>query len=528
MHTGKPLSIVPYHSEQNPFNQLNQSPQLEYIHAYLLGAGVDSIVVEQNYFDRDYLDEFSAFYSKSAKGYSNICKRVHFFSCPVGARLFNSALGGQPTSVKKLQKNYLGFVVIRPLDTAPFGRTVLAWYGNRDEHSIRVTPVLRSYTCNVLGLDLKVAGIPWQQQDRGVSACATIALWSMFHSSAFDANHSVPTTVEVTNNAHNGSSGKRAFPSTGLSIPELQEAIFSQKLTPKLLSATKSANNQDGIRVTGFDVSYMASMCAANIRSGYPVLLIGDYIHTESDQMHAICCIGFREKEQSAKAPASYSTMDDDTEIFYIHDDNIGPNARCRLTEEDGFAVLETEAPDYIDDIAARPQPQNKIRFRPTMMLIAVHNEIRMDAAALVAQGNVDASIMCGLLVKAYENTGLPTPAISYNTQFLNIRRFFSSYLDHLFDGDRLLLKKVRCSLGSDAPPLCLHIGLVSIGIVGSDGVSRVVDVLYDTTDSVMNNKVIAHIIYDSKLKEIFDRFPEDQIFRFFGSQIIGFNDVAP
>src|SRR5690606_22501303 len=103
--------------------------------------------------------------------------------------------------------SYLGFVVIRPLDVAPFGRTVLAWYENREAHSIRITPALRKYTCNVLGVRLNVDGIPWQQQDRGVSACATIALWSMFHSSAFDANHSVPTTVEITKNAHNGSAG---------------------------------------------------------------------------------------------------------------------------------------------------------------------------------------------------------------------------------------------------------------------------------------------------------------------------------
>jgi hypothetical protein len=523
MHTGKPLSIVPFDSEQNPLKKLSSSPQLDYLNAYLNGAGVQSVIVEHNYFDRDYLDEFSAFYSKSAKGYTNICKRIHLFSDSVTTRLFNSALGGQSRSERKLQSAYLGFIILRPLVVAPFGRTVLAWYQNRDQHSIRITPELRSYTCNILGVELSVKGIPWQQQDRGVSACATIALWSMFHSSAFDANHSVPTTVEITNNAHNGSSGRRAFPSTGLSVSELQEAIFSQKLTPKLLGSTHEGTSPNGGKIKGFSVSYMASMCAANIRSSYPVLFIGEYVHTQAVQQHAICCIGFREKEQSAKAPGTSSTMDDETEVFYIHDDNIGPNVRCRLIEENGLAVLETEAPAYVNTALAHPQPANKVKFRPSMMLIAVHNEIRMDAEALVKQGAGIADAILNVLGQAYKNTGLAAPAISYNTQFLTARRFFSGYLAHIFEADGKLLRKVRRSLGQDAPPLCLHIGLVSIGLVVGN-MSRVIDVLYDTTDSVMNNQVIAHIIYDSKLKDFFDRLPPDAVKSIFGTQIIGFD----
>src|SRR5690606_718818 len=234
---------------------------------------------------------------------------------------------GQTGQEEVLQDGYLGFMVRRPLDTAPFGRTVLSWYENRDERSERITPVLRDYTCNVLGIRLKVKGIPWQQQDRGVSACATIALWSMFHSSAFDANHSVPTSVELTQNALGASSGTRAFPSQGLSIPELKEAVFAQNLTPKVLMPTVVRDNG---AISGFSSDYMASMCAANIRSGYPVLMVGDYIHQESSQQHAICCIGFREQEQDPRDAGTYSTMDDGTKIFYIHDDNIGPNVRCQ------------------------------------------------------------------------------------------------------------------------------------------------------------------------------------------------------
>lgn len=514
MHEGKPLELTTFDSPNNPLEYLSDSLQLSYIKGYLAGLDVVSIIVEANYFDRDYLDEFSAFYSKSARGYTNICKRLHFFNTELNTQDLHEALGGNNN---KLQKGYLGFLVLRPLEQTPFGRTVLSWYPNTDERSERITPVLREYISNILGLQLKVKGIPWQQQDRGVSACATVALWSMFHSSAFDANHSIPTTVEITKNALGVSSGNRAFPSQGLSIVELKEAIYAQNLSPKILMPTKYDKNS---QTAGFSVEYMASMCAANIRSGYPVLLVGDYTHATSPQQHAICCIGFREQEQKPKEEGSSSTMDDETRIFYIHDDNIGPNVRCQLIDQNGFAVLETAQPDYIDPENIHPQPA--FHFRPKMMIIAVHEEIRMDAESLINQAKTVATILSNLLNESYKQALLPHPAISYNAQFLDVRKFYSEHLAQVINNNSDLLGQVRAKLGSDAPPLCLHIGLVSIGIASSELV-RLVDIIYDTTDSAIKCPVIAHIIYDPQLLTILNQFPSDAVSSIFGCQIIGF-----
>ncbi|MBT7445126.1 MAG: hypothetical protein HN790_14320 [Methylococcales bacterium] len=522
MHSGKPIKVISFDSEENPLQSL-ESAQSKYLKAYLVGAGVRAVAIEHNYFDRDYLDEFSAFYGKSARGYDNICQRLHFFSDDFTSRLLRSAISGREKSISRLQKAYLGFVVRRPLDVAPFGRTVLSWYVNKDEHSERITPALRPHGVNILGVKLTVLCIPWQQQDRGVSSCATIALWSMFHSSAFDAHHAVPTTVEITKNAHQGSSGSRAFPSKGLNISELQEAIFSQNLTPKLLPATKAVLDQKCQKqIIGFEVTYLASMCAANIRSGYPVLLVGDYTHAESDQQHAICCIGFREKEQATKAAGTFSTMDEDVDVFYIHDDNIGPNVRCKLIEDDGLAVLVTDPPDYVDLQVVEPRPDAKMKFRPSIMLIAVHNEIRMDAESLVYQGRFVASELSVLLNNAYDGAGLPLPALTYTSQFLDVRHFMSEYLGRIFSGDKTLLGKVRLSIGSDVPPLCLHVGLVTVGIVGNP-MSRMLDVIYDTTDSAMVQIAIAHIVYDEQLKLLFDSFDVELISQLFGQQVIGY-----
>lgn len=523
MNKGKPLVVADFNSPDNPLNSLADSQQLRYIKSYLTGAGVVSVIVEPNYFDRDYLDEFSTFYSKSAYGYRNTCDRLHFFKNEVTEAGLQLGLGGEGDP---LQEGYLGFLVLRPLVQAPFGRTVLAWYENADEHSERITPVLREYVCNILGLKLTVKGIPWQQQDRGVSACATIALWSMFHSSAFDANHAIPTTVEITQNALGASSGSRAFPSQGLTISELKEAIYAQSLSPKILAATKIADVEGDANTqlaSGFSIEYLASMCASNIRSGYPVLLVGEYVHKDrGDQQHAICCMGFREQEQQDKEAGTCSTMDDETRIFYIHDDNIGPNVRCCLEEIEGLAVLRTEEPAYIDGDQA--QPQTPIIFRPSMMIIAVHEEIRMGADPLVAQAKAVAQAISKTLNEAYGKAGLELPAISYNAQFLDVRKFYSEYLARVVSNNSALLGKIRTALGRDSQPLCLHIGLVSIGIVG-DGPLRIMDIIYDTTDSSINCPVVAHIIYDPMLQKTLGQFPQAEVEQAFGCQILGYDE---
>jgi len=52
-------------------NGVSKHPQITYIHQYLHDLGVKTIIEEPNYFDRDYLAEFSMFYSLSANGYQN-------------------------------------------------------------------------------------------------------------------------------------------------------------------------------------------------------------------------------------------------------------------------------------------------------------------------------------------------------------------------------------------------------------------------------------------------------------------------
>ena len=61
------------------FPDVFHKQQIDYIFRYLKGLGGKTIVLEFDYVDKDYLDDFSRFYVRrfGAKGYK--CARLHFF-----------------------------------------------------------------------------------------------------------------------------------------------------------------------------------------------------------------------------------------------------------------------------------------------------------------------------------------------------------------------------------------------------------------------------------------------------------------
>src|SRR5262245_10104943 len=127
MHQPAPLRIIQF-GAGDPLETVKcAGAQVRYLRGYLADLGATSILEEQNYFDRDYLSEFAAFYGTSASGYPNVCRRLHFFSGSALTRAEIEEAAGS-AGPHTLSERYLGFVVLRPIPQACLGRTVLRWY----------------------------------------------------------------------------------------------------------------------------------------------------------------------------------------------------------------------------------------------------------------------------------------------------------------------------------------------------------------------------------------------------------------
>ena len=138
-----------------------------------------SYIVESRYIDRDYSSDYLQFYAQTFRTHDRHCQRVHFFSDDIAGVLEQSAWDQRTLHVEEFaERSYCGFCVIRPLSSAPIGRTVLK-ARVRDYFDMEATVTCRAdFEANLFGADLKVTGTSFLQQDSRVGACAQVAIWA--------------------------------------------------------------------------------------------------------------------------------------------------------------------------------------------------------------------------------------------------------------------------------------------------------------------------------------------------------------
>ena len=502
-HSPQKLKLHTFGSDDDPLSRLAPVPQVPYLRGYLDDLGAETVIEESNYFDRDYLAEFSAFYSVSSKGYPNICRRLHFFSGPIfGRRQLRSAASGNAKAIESLNRQYLGFIVVRPIQAAPLGRTVVCWYpdDDRDRSTPRVIEPARDYWVHLAGIPLKVRGLAWQQQDTAVGACATVGIWAMLHSSAFDDHHAIPTTADITRAAHKRASlGTRMFPSTGLTLHQICESVKEQNLAPVI----SEGDIQDGDTVIGFSKARFTASCASFIRSGYPILIIGQLGELGG---HAVYAVGFRSCAPPEVPEGQVCLQDSEVKFLYIHDDSIGPSVRFKVTTDPdtNAAILSQDAPPLRSGRSRIDrQERNYQKFTPTQLLVAAHNDLRTSPDKLHGAGIRAASVMSRILQVLAKHTKTPALGLTLSTRFIKLAGYLTNELANTLGTNSKLLGQVRLALTERVPPMSLHIGVVRIGL---DDSTPLVDILYDTTDSDRNHPVYAHIVYSAFMKPLIER----------------------
>ena len=506
------LEFYAFNSHENPLLGTPPRSQFDYLLSYLGGLNAISVIEETNYFDRDFLAEYSAFYAASSTIRASKCRRLHFFSVQVGKTEFETALRLGGNAKRQIEKYYLGFCVLRPLQGTPLGKTVLRWYEEDQPLTPRIIEPSRNYTIHLVGLNLVVKGLAWQQQDGGVAMCATIAVWTMLHSSAFFDYHSIPTTVDITLAAHEKASlGSRTFPSNGLTLIQVGEAVSNLGLAPITIYG-----NVPGRQNSFFTKRRLNGYLACLIRSGYPVLLGGNSRTMGIEGHHAVCAVGFRDAAPSIPSVGTINYQDENIEYFYIHDDNIGPSARFVIEEEDKFT---SHGNNYVVLSRSSPMPSpatshsHSRQFIPYALVAAVHIDMRLPIDQLFITGENIASRL--IEVDKGMNTN-STLGLTLTFRIMKCYDYIGREIETILPNRSSNISRVKMELYERVPAMGLHVGVVRIG----NGVVPLMDVLIDVTDSPHNAKVIAHLIWDSSVKPIVDYyipFPS-----------ISINDYAP
>lgn len=340
--------------------------QARYLAGYLTRKGARSIVVENEYIDRDYLEDFEAYYVRCFERYNSRCRRLHFFSTELSAddfegrvRRFDEASDGL------LQSTYLGFVVARPLPEPIVGRTLLKTFD--PEGYERRYRAVREYEVSLFGIDLRLDSLPFQQQDSVVAACATVALWTAFHKAADIFDTVAPGPARITNAANTIRPPKRIMPSRDLSIAQMCEAVRATGLEPQVERVTHTTP--------------LASIIYGYLEFGLPVVLCG-YIDGQESKGHAVAVTGYamskaysNTTESNIRGVRSEASM---MERLYVHDDNVGPFARMRFEDPSGFALSGSipTPPFVLQGYDLNGLPEHS--FSPLLALVPVYGKIRI------------------------------------------------------------------------------------------------------------------------------------------------------
>jgi hypothetical protein len=453
--------------------------QLRYVGEYAQDLACKSIVVENHYIDRDYMEDHSVFYSKNLYPYPNACRRVHFFSA--GEKLVDQRLKDileigirdGPAAYREAcgrfsDEAYLGFSVIKPLPGSPVGRTVLRSFPKRpvdpEDRSVRNFECTRLYTTHLRGVELTVRGLAFQQQDVGVSACATTAVWSALQKFRDHEDIAAATPAQITSLAAKYSLPfGRAMPSEGLSLDQMCQAVQAVGVSPHIFRVSRLTEAR----------GYLYSA----VRSGLaPVLIL-----THNTNSHAVVVAGM--KVRSPHVPETVAPETDDLAgdviALYIHDDRRGPYLRANLEHKDGEPKLA---------ISSREGQQADEVWSLTHILVPMHSKIRLAVSGLRVTALQIVTTMHRLreVVNGVQPGTIEDPVVAFEAWIARAHK----YVESLFVGVQ----------GASADPivdLCTHVGMARyLGIIRlTSAYFDPIDVLIDTTGTQRNAHCLGIVV---------------------------------
>ena len=277
-------------------------------HLKILGA--KSYVLEEPYIDRDYSADYLEFYARTFRTHARHCRRAHFFSTDVSPLVSASLSSEGLRELRTLAVDaYCGFCVLRPLPTAPIGRTVLR-AGLRGHQDMEATVTCRApFDANLLGIDLEVTGAAYLQQDARVGACAQVAIWAGMRHLHARYGYDWVSVADITRLA------TPTAPDEAVSLPAGSDFLTSERM----IRAISEAGYQPlCFRNPDADNPTIAAAVLPYVESGIPVIL---GLNLGGEVGHAVTVIGrIFGRQNSPTADAI-----DYIPAYIVHDDQGGP-----------------------------------------------------------------------------------------------------------------------------------------------------------------------------------------------------------
>lgn len=446
---------------------------------YFTHIDTKTIIVEEDYVNRDFLEDYSSYYVRSFKEYKRSCVRLHFFLNTITEKGFSDILEGQPNgiTVSDLQENYQGFMVLKPLPTTIIGKTCLATY---EHDNRRHFPVIRSYKANLFGIQLSIDSLAYQEQDSIVAACASSSIWSAFHGTGILFQHSLPSPVEITSWATKYFPfANRHFPNKGLTGEQMAIAIREVGLEPYLYNV----QTYDTLKATTY----------AYLKGKIPVVLGFNIWDTQNNSpaqpathkgKHAVTITGF---SIGGAISGTFENINNLTltsskiDKFYVHDDQMGPFARMEFQgnvvhyDNQQLPCIETGWRDS-------NQGTGNIKASPDIIITPLYHKIRIPFEAVLKSINFFNGLFVPVLGKV-PNFSL----FEWDIFLSDIRDFKKDILDDV----NIVPAEKKNILVQKFPKYLWR----AIGLIGNN---KKIEFVFDATDIDQGSFYHSTVIYDT------------------------------
>lgn len=287
---------------------------------HLITVGAKSYLVESRYIDRDYSADYRRFYAQTFRTYDRHCERVHFFQEDVGNILALPSWSERVAALQRTSKrSYLGFCVVRPLPSAPIGRTALLQAGPTGASLESIVTCRADVRANLLGAELDVSSASFMQQDSRVGACAQVAIWIGARHMHQRHKYNWLSVADIT---------RMAAPTTAYQATSLPAG--SEFLTPDHMIHAIHEMGFQPLYIDGAGKDIAADILPY-VESGLPVIL---GLRVDRSLGHAVTVVGrvFASKSTPTNQLAEY------VPAYIVHDDQAGPYMLLPRTDQSAKA----------------------------------------------------------------------------------------------------------------------------------------------------------------------------------------------
>jgi len=323
-----------------PKEKIAKSALFNYFYTYLKGDyeqhgnkgfNANIIVVEDKYVSQSFLEDYASYYSRKFKPYDKFTRRLHFIDAKYDAAFFDANFIEGVNNRIDWTKDYVGYIVIKPVSNAIFGSTLLKTYEDsphRPKDIDGTNTTERHFTStllqpsHLLGREIIIRSLVFQEQDNAVGACATNALWCAYHKTSELFKTGLPSPFQITKSLIEKDAGiDNAF---GLDVEQIAMSLKNMGLTwDKCISADNKP----------LDHTILKRYVYAYGKMGIPILIgFQRDLKLKREEYHLATICGYQINKSLEISEDEIQFKSDFIDQLYTHDDLVGPFSKVTFS----------------------------------------------------------------------------------------------------------------------------------------------------------------------------------------------------